>query len=51
MNHFKDITLLLAPESIRNLKGVQLTDASANKASPESIFIKITPALGFELVV
>ncbi len=49
-NSFEDMTLFLALESIRNLKGVLLTDASANQASPEYIFNKITSDLGFELV-
>ncbi len=40
MNRFEDMALLLAPESIRNLKGVPLT-----------IFNKITSVLGFEQVV
>ncbi len=42
MNRFEDMTLLLAPEFIRNLKGVPLTDAFANQASLESIFSNIT---------
>ncbi len=32
MNCLEDMTLLLAPVSIRNLKEVPLTDASANQA-------------------
>ncbi len=51
MNPFEDMTLLLAPESIMNLKGVPLTDAFANQASPESIFSKITSDLGFVQIV
>ncbi len=45
------MTLLLAPVSIRNLRGVSLKDASANQASPESIFNKIMTDLGLEQVV
>ncbi len=51
MNLLKDMTLLLAPLSIRNLKEVQLTDASANQAPPEFIFNKMTSDLGFDRVV
>ncbi len=48
MNHFEDMTLLPAPVSIKNLKQVPLTDASANQISTESIFNKITSDLGFK---
>ncbi len=51
MNRFEDMTLLLAPVSIRNLKEVPLTDASANQASPEFIFNKMTSDLGSDRVV
>ncbi len=43
---FEDMTLLLAPISIKNLKQVPLTDASANQASLEFIFKKMTSDLG-----
>ncbi len=42
MNRFVDMTLLLAPASIKQLKEVPLIDALANQASPEFIFNKIT---------
>ncbi len=51
MDHLKDMTLLLAPVSIRNLKEVPLIDASANQASPEFIFNKMTSDLDFDRVV
>ncbi len=51
MNRFKDMTLLLAPVSIRNLKEVPLTDASANQASPKFFFNNMTSDLGFDQVV
>ncbi len=51
MKHFIDMTLLLAPVSIRNLKEVPLTDTSTNQASPEFIFNKTTSALGLERIV
>ncbi len=46
-----DITLLLAPVSIKNLKAVPLIDASANLSSPESIFNKIEFDFGLEQFV
>ncbi len=46
-----DMTLLLAPVSIRNLNLVPLTDALANQASLEFIFSKTTSALGLERIV
>ncbi len=51
LKHFIDITLLLAPVSIRNLNLVPLTDAWANQALPEFIFSKTTSALGLEWIV
>ncbi len=52
MNRFEDMTVLDAHESIRNLKGVPLTDAFVkNQASPESIFSKIKSDLGFVRVI
>ncbi len=50
-NHFIDMTLLIAPVSIKNLKEVPLTDASANQASPDPIFNKTTSDLGFGRIV
>ncbi len=51
LKHFIDMTLLLAPVSIRNLNLVLLIDASAYQASPDFIFNKTTSALGLERIV
>ncbi len=50
-NRFIDMTLLLSPVSIKNLKDVPLTDASANQASPDPIFNETTQDLGFGRIV
>ncbi len=51
MNRFEDMTLLLAPVSVKKLKGVPLTNASTNQVSLEFIFNKMTSDLGFDRVV
>ncbi len=38
MNRLEDLTLLLAPVSIKNLKEVPLIDASANQSIPKVHF-------------
>ncbi len=50
-NRFIDMTLLQAPVSIKNLKEVPLTDASANHESPDPIFNKTTSDLDFGRIV
>ncbi len=50
-NGFIDMTLLLAPVFIMNLKEVPLTDASANQALPEFIFNKTAFDLGFGRII